>query len=272
MQKTNPIRQVWDYRGLIGNFALREIRGQYKGSALGSLWALASPLAALGTYSLVFGFFLRFPPRTSGNGELHSFPLFLFTALVVWNFFNAVTNGSMGALVGAGPLLRKIYFPAFAPVLGSAIAVFNQTAIEFGLLLFVLAILGNVGWTWLLLPLLIALLAAFAIGIGLFLAMLNARFRDVRHIVGVLLGFLFYSAPIVYPISLVRDKYGAHPWLQIYEWNPITVFVESFRNILWDLTFPGWVHLLYLLAWALVTLCGGWLFFQRRARDVSEDL
>jgi ABC-type polysaccharide/polyol phosphate export permease len=271
-QTANPFAQVWSYRGLIGNFASRELKGQYKGSALGSLWSLVNPLASLAIYSLVFGFFLRFPPRVSGNGELASFPLFLFTALVVWNFFHAVTTRSMGALIGAGPLLRKIYFPPFAPVLGSAIAVLNQTAIEFGLLLIVLAILGNVSWTWLLLPVLLVLLAGFALGIGLFLSMLNARYRDVNHIVTVVLSFFFYTAPIVYPISMVQEKYDAHPWLEIYEWNPLTVFVESFRNILWDLEFPGWGNMGYMLAWSAVVLIVGWTFFQRRARDVSEEL
>lgn len=157
-------------------------------------------------------------------------------------------------------------------MIGAALAVANQTAIEFGLLLIVLAIFGNIGWTWLLLPILIAMLAAFALGIGLFLSMVNARYRDVKHIVAVVLSFFFYTAPIVYPISMVRDKYDAHPWLQIYEWNPLTVFVESFRNILWDLQFPGWANMGYMLALSAIVLLGGWVFFQRRARDVSEDL
>lgn len=269
---TRSLADAWRYRGLIGNFANRELKGKYKGSVLGSAWALINPLATLAVYSLVFGFLLRFNPRVAGNGQLDSFPIYLFTALVIWNFFSAVATGGMGALTGAGPLLRKIYFPPFAPVAGAALAVLNQTAIEFGLLFVVLVIVGNISWTVLLTPVLLLLMALFSLGIGLMLAMLNAKFRDTNYIVGVLIGLIFYSAPIIYPIELVRTHYDANPWLRLYEYNPITVFVESFRNILWDLRFPGWGNLLYLFVVSLVVFAVGWTYFQRRSPDVSEDL
>lgn len=272
MRVNESIRQVWDYRGLIGNFAMREVKGQYRGSLLGSLWSLINPLATLAIYSLVFGFFLRFPARTAGDGELSSFPIYLFTALVVWNYFNAIVTGSMGSLIAAGPLLRKIYFPPFAPVLGSGLAVLQQTAVEFGLLIVVLLIAGNISWTLVFLPLLFVFITAFSLGIGLMLAMINARYRDLNYIVTVTLSFLFYTAPIIYPIEFVRDKYDEHPWLRIYEWNPLTVFVESFRNILWDLQAPSWGNLLYMFVVSAAVLWVGWRFFQRRAQDVSEDL
>jgi ABC-2 type transport system permease protein len=269
---TQSLREVWQYRGLIGNFANREIKGKYKGSLLGSAWSLINPLATLATYSLVFGFILRFPTPVAGNGSLTSFPIYLFTALVVWNFFHAVTTSGMSALVGAGPLLRKIHFPPYAPVFGSALAVLNQTAIEFGLLFLVFLVVANIGWTILMVPVLLVLLAAFALGLGLLLAIANARFRDVSYIVTVLLGLLFYASPIIYPITLVTELYAEHPWLRIYEYNPITSFVEAFRDVLWDLEFPGWGRLTYLAAVSLVVLVGGWYFFQRKAADVSEEL
>ena len=265
-------RDVWRYRGLIGNFASREIKGKYKRSVLGSAWSLLNPMATLAIYSIVFGFIIKFPIRPAGNGTLQSFPVYLFTALVVWNFFNSMVLDSMSSLVGAGSLLRKIYFPPFAPVMGSGLAVLNQTAIEFGVLLIVYVVTMNMSWTILFLPLLLVFLAAFSLGVGMFLSMLNARFRDVNYIITVLLNFLFYSAPIIYPVELVRDKYAAYPWLQIYEYNPITVFVESFRAIMWDLKFPGWGNLIYMFVVSGVVLIGGWAFFQRRARDVSEEL
>ena len=269
---TQSVRAVWEYRGLIGNFARREIKGKYKGSLLGSAWSLLNPLATLATYSLVFGFILRFPTPVAGNGELTSFPIYLFTALVVWNFFHSVTTSGMAALVGAGPLLRKIHFPPFAPVMGSALAVLNQTAIEFGLLFVVFVVVMNVGWTVLLVPVLLVLLAAFALGLALLLAILNARFRDVAYIVTVVLGLLFYASPIIYPITLVTDLYATYPWLKAYEYNPITSFVEAFRDVLWDLDFPGWGRLAYLSVVSFGLLAIGWTYFERKAADVSEEL
>jgi ABC-type polysaccharide/polyol phosphate export permease len=269
---TQSVRAVWRYRGLIGNFANREIKGKYKGSLLGSTWSLLNPLATLAIYSLVFGFIIRFPTPVAGNGSLTNFTIYLFTALVVWNFFQSVTSSGMGALVMAGPLLRKIYFPPFAPVLGSAGAVLNQTAIEFALLFVVYIVVGNVSWTFLLAPVLLALLAAFSLGIGLFLALANARFRDVSYIVTVLLSLLFYLSPIIYPISLVTDLYAEYPWLRLYEYNPVTAFIEAFRSVLWNLELPSWGELAYLTAVSLLVLVAGWTFFQRKSLDVSEEL
>jgi ABC-2 type transport system permease protein len=264
--------EVWRYRGLVADFARRELKGKYKGSVLGSLWALVNPLATLAIYSLVFGFFLRFTPPVGGNGSLQSFPIYLFTGLVVWNFFLAVATGSMQALIGAGPLLRKIYFPPFAPVIGNALATIQQTAIELGLLLFVFVLAWNVGWTVLLLPVLLLLLAAFSLGVGLLLAMLNARLRDINYIVQVIFNLLFYAAPIIYPIAFVTDRYDEHPWLRVYELNPITSFVEAFRDVLYDLTLPPLWQLGYLVLISAGMLAVGWRFFQSRAADVSEEL
>lgn len=264
--------EVWRYRGLIADFARRELKGKYKGSVLGSFWALVNPLATLAVYSLVFGFFLRFSPPVAGNGHLDNFPLYLFTGLVVWNSFYAVSTGAMGSLIGAGPLLRKIYFPPFAPVVGNGLATLQQTGIELGLLLLVYAILLNVGWTVFLLPVLVVLLAAFSMGVGLLLAMLNARLRDINYIVQVVLNLLFYAAPIVYPITLVTQRYQEHPWLRIYEFNPITTFVEAFRDVLWDLRLPPLWQLGYLAGISVGVLYLGWRFFQSRAADVSEEL
>ena len=269
---THSVRAVWQYRGLIGNFANREIKGKYKGSLLGSAWSLINPLATLAIYSLVFGFIIRFPTPVAGNGQLTNFTVYLFTALVVWNFFQSITTSGMGALVMAGSLLRKIYFPPFAPVLGSASAVLNQTAIEFGLLFLVYVVVGNIGWTFLLAPVLLVLLAAFSLGIGMVLAIANARFRDVSYIVTVLLSLLFYLSPIIYPISLVTEQYDEHPWLRLYEYNPITAFIEAFRSVLWDLEVPAWSELAYLATLSVLLLAVGWTFFQAKSVDVSEEL
>ena len=269
---TQSVRAVWQYRGLIGNFANREIKGKYKGSLLGSAWSLLNPLATLAIYSLVFGFIIRFPTPVAGNGQLTNFTVYLFTALVVWNFFQSITTSGMGALVMAGSLLRKIYFPPFAPVLGSAGAVLNQTAIEFGLLLVVYVVVGNIGWTFLLAPVLLVLLAAFSLGIGMVLAIANARFRDVSYIVTVLLSLLFYMSPIIYPISLVTEQYDEHPWLRLYEYNPITAFIEAFRSVLWHLEVPEWSQLAYLATLSVLLLAAGWTFFQAKSVDVSEEL
>jgi ABC-type polysaccharide/polyol phosphate export permease len=263
---------AWRYRGLVGNFAQREMKAKYKGSVLGWTWSLVNPLATLAIYATVFGFFLKFTPPVAGNGELQNFAVYLFTGLVVWNFLFAVVTGSMQSLLGAGPLLRKVYFPPFTPIAGNALAVLAQTGIELGLLVATYVVLDNVGLSIVVVPLLVALLTAFSLGCGLALAMLNARYRDIAYIVAVLLNLMFYAVPIVYPISKVQELYEAHPWLRVYEWNPVTQFVEGFRDALYQLELPSLGRMTYLTVVSVGALVLGWAYFQRAAADVSEEL
>jgi ABC-type polysaccharide/polyol phosphate export permease len=263
--------EVWQFRGLIGNFAQRELKSKYKGSVVGWAWSLINPIVTLGIYTLVFGVFLGATPPEMGNGQ-QIFALYLFTGLVVWNFFNQVAQGSMVALLSNGPLLRKIYFPAFSPVAGNILAIGMQSLIELGLLLVVYAVLGNLYWTALFLPVVVALVVAFSVGAGFFLAALNAHYRDVSYIVQVGLNLVFYATPIIYPISLVEQYYPAHPWARLYELNPITQFVELMREILYANVAPSPTRLAYAAVVSLLVLVGGWTFFQRRSRDLSEVL
>jgi ABC-type polysaccharide/polyol phosphate export permease len=263
--------EVWQFRGLIGNFAQRELKSKYKGSAVGWTWSLINPLVTLGVYTLVFGVFLGATPPAMGNGQ-HIFALYLFTGLVLWNFINQVVQGSMIALLSNGPLLRKIYFPAFAPVAGSILAIGMQSLIELALLLVVFAVLGNLSWTLIFLPIVVLFVVAFSVGAGFMLAALNAKYRDVSYLVAVALNLLFYATPIIYPITLVEHYYPDHPWARLYELNPVTQFVELAREVLYVTQVPSPTRLAYAGVVSLVVLGVGWNFFQRRSRDLSEVL
>ena len=278
---------VWMHRALVGNFARRELKAKYKGSVLGSLWSMVNPLATLGVYTLIFGFFLKFQPPTAGNGHLHNFAIYLFTALVCWNMFFGLLTGTMGSLIAAGGLLRKVYFPASAPVFGAALATLNQTAIEMGLLIVAYILLGNISWTVLFVPFFLILLFAFSLGAGLALSVVNARYRDVAYLVSIWLQLMFYMEPIVYPKSQidahikgfqtsdVHQTIGtapAHPWLHIYYWNPLTQFIEAFRNCFYDLKIPSWENFVSLTIWSFGLLAVGWWLFERGAREVAEEL
>src|SRR3954471_13319753 len=179
--------ELWGYRGLIGNLAQRELKAKYKRSLLGWAWSLINPATTLLIYTVVFGTLLKVKPPTAGNGHTESFALFLFAALVVWNFFNAVVTGSMGALIGAGPLLRRVYFPAECPPIANMLATLTQTVLEIVILLLVLVIVGNLSWTVLLFPVLLLLLALFSMGIGLVASLLNVYYRDVNYLVTIVM-------------------------------------------------------------------------------------
>jgi ABC-type polysaccharide/polyol phosphate export permease len=265
------VTEVWGYRGLIGNLAQRELKSRYKRSVLGWMWSLINPASSLLIYTLVFGTVLRIPPPTAGNGTLNNFALYLFSALIIWNFFNAVVVGSMGSLIGAGPLLKKVYFPPECPAIANVLTVLSQTVIEALILVLVMVIVGNTAWTFLLFPYLLVLLAMFSMGIGLVLSLLNVYLRDINYLVGIGMNLLFYGTPIVYPITLVEKN--APDWaLWLVRLNPLTQFVGASQQIFYLLEVPSPSRLLGLTAVSVVTCVGGWMLFSAKSKDVSEEL
>ncbi|MCL6538766.1 MAG: ABC transporter permease [Acidothermus sp.] len=263
--------ELWRYRGLIGNFASRELKSKYKHSVLGWAWSLINPAATLAIFTVVFSTIFRAQPPAAHNG-MTSYVVYLFIGLVVWNFFNNIVNGNMAALVGAGSLLKKIYFPPYAPVLGNSLSALVQTAIEFVVLLGVLLGVGNGWWSFLLTPVLLALLLVFATGIGLIFALLNAFYRDVSYLVGVVLQLIFYATPVIWPPDLLLAHRHGELALHVLQVSPLYQFVEAFRDILWRDVVPSPSRWGWLLLASAVSIGVGLVVFIRGSRDVSEEL
>jgi ABC-type polysaccharide/polyol phosphate export permease len=265
------IGRVWRSRGLIGHLAQRELKSKYKRSVLGWLWSLINPAAMILIYTVVFGTIMAIDPPIAGNGHTKSFALYLFSALVIWNFFNAVVTGSMGALIGGGALLKKVYFPPECPAIANALTSLIQTGLEALILIGVMVAVGNVSWTFLLFPPLLFFLALFALGAGLVLSIFNVYLRDINYLVGIAMNLLFYGTPIVYPFDLIKKN--APQWVENVIWaNPLTHFVGASQEIFYLHDPPSAGRMIYLVVVSLVTFVGGWLIFVRTARDVSEEL
>lgn len=269
---TSTMAELWTYRSLIGNLASREIKVKYKRSILGWLWSLINPATQLLTYTLVFGYFFKAQPPVAGNGQLRNYSIYLFTGLVTWNFFSNIVNGCMNAMVGAGPLMKKVYFPPVCAPIATTLAVLAQTAVEFGILAAVFVIAGNIGFSIvLLLPLLVALLV-FSLGVGLALSVYNVYYRDVGYLVGVGLNLLFYATPIIFTLDLVPARVGPIPVLRIVRLNPLTQFVGAVRDVMYDLQVPSLARSAGIVVASLLALVVGWALFHRKAADISEEL
>jgi ABC-type polysaccharide/polyol phosphate export permease len=269
---STTVGEVWGFRTLVWNFAQRELKGKYKRSTLGWAWSLINPVATLLIYTVVFATIFKADPPGLGNGDRGNYTLFLFSGLVLWNFFSNTVNGAMASLISVGPLLRKIYFPPFAPVAGGLLANGVQSLIEVGVLLVVMIALVNVSFTLLLVPLLLVLLALFALGIGLVLSVWNVYYRDVSYLVGLGLQLIFYATPIIYPPSFIPEHAHGVPLRQLLELNPMSQFVSAFRAVVYDLRVPSFAQLGGLVLMSVLSVTIGWWVFHRRARDVSEEL
>lgn len=267
------VTQLWAYRNLIYNLAQRELRSRYKKSILGWLWSLINPASTLLIYSLVFGVFLKqTPPTPAANGHTTVYALYLFAGLWVWNFFNGTVVGSIAALQASGPLLNKVYFPPACPAVANTATVLLQAFIESAILAVVMLLLGNVGWSVVLFPLLIVLVTLFSLGIGLALSVYNVFYRDVAYLVTIGMNLLFYATPIIYPITAVPEEAKGIPLQRIFELNPIAQFVEWSRDIFWNNSWPSLASFFGMIAVSIVTFVIGLAIFNRKSRDIAQEL
>jgi ABC-type polysaccharide/polyol phosphate export permease len=263
---------IWRQWNLVWNFAQRDLKSKFKGAALGWAWSLVVPLATLGIYTVVFSVVFRAEPPDMGNGNEGIFVVFLFAGLTAWTFFSSTINAGISGLIGTGALLKKIYFPSYAPVLGAGVAVGVQSLIELGIYVVVLAFLGNLGWTFLLVPVWAALFAVFSAALATTFAILNVYMRDLAHLVAIGLQLLFYATPIIYPLTLVPESVRGFPLRAVIEWSPISQFVHVFRDITYGLSPGAWTSWLGLLGWTLAALALSSLVYKRRGGDLGEEL
>ncbi len=264
-------------RELTINLTLRELRGKYKRSVLGWTWSLINPLATVLIYSLVFAFFLKIQPPVGHPSGLHNFALFLLCGLLPWNFLSGAMTESMGALLGNGNLIKKVYFPREVLIVATVAALLVSFLIELGVLMVILLAFGNMVVPWIpALLVLVAIQTVFVLGIGLVLSVANVYFRDMRHLIAILLQALFYTAPIVYPIRLVPKEatvFGHEIALRyVYELNPLVRFLTAYRDVLYDLRFPAVGDIAYLVVWAAASLAIGLWVFSRLDGRLAEEV
>lgn len=225
-------REAWQYRELFYFLAWRDVKVRYKQTALGALWAVIQPFFTMIVFTLLFGQLANIP----SNGAPR--PLFYFTALLPWTYLSSTVNTAGMSLVGNAGLLSKIYFPRV--ILPSAAALSGLLDFFIGstfLTAFMVYYRIPVGWNLLLWPFLVVLLVALTLGVGMFLAALNVRFRDVKYAIPFGIQLWLFVSPIIYPASMVPERYQ---WLLAL--NPLSGLIEGFRHavvptlpIHWDL-------------------------------------
>jgi len=270
--------EIWAYRNLTYNLAQRELKVRYKKSLLGWLWSLINPLSMLYIYTVVFGVFLKGDPPAMGNENVRFFAspkvygLYLFSGLYVWNYFSGTVQGAIDSLKNSGHLMNKVYFPPECPVIATTATVALQAFIEGGLLAIIMILIGNVGWTFLLFPVILVFTGMFAVGIGMALSVYNVYYRDVGYLVGIGMNLLFYATPIIYPISLVPTEAWGLPLQKIMSFNPVYRFVLISRDAFYTLQWPTLWTLITVVIGSLLVFFAGWKLFLRKARNITEEL
>ncbi len=257
---------------LIWAFAIRDLKGRFTATALGWIWTLIVPLATVFIYSLVFAVIFRAQAPPMGNGHEGVFAVWFFCGLVTWNLFAQTVNACIGSIVGMGPMMQKVYIPSYVPVFAAAITSLIERLLEAAVMLILMLVFFNVGWTWLLYPLVLVVTALFATCLGYSLAVSYVRFRDTGQIMAILLQMWFFVTPVIYPIDLIPEEVRGIPLRALIELNPMTALVQMSRDLIYGLTLPGPKTIAYVVGWTLLAAGAAAFIHRRWGQDLSEEI
>ena len=263
------LAELWSRRELLRELSLRELRARYRGTVLGQLWSLVNPLASMLMYTAVFGYLLKIQVPPGDPSGLDLFAVWLLCGLLPWTFLSRSVDSGMGALVVNAGLVKKVWFPRSILVISLIASWLVTFATEVLVLVAVLVVAGQMFaplWALAALPVL-ALLALFCCGVGLFLSVLNVYFRDTTQLVAIGMQVWFYATPVVYPVSLVPEGLRT-----VYGLNPMYRFTACLRSLLYDGRLPRWQDLLACTVAAVVTAVAGWWTFRRFEPRLAEEL
>lgn len=257
---------LWGYRGFVLESVKREFQSQYTNTALGALWAIIKPLSMVFVYTIIFSQIMQ--AKLPGVTSQFAYSVYLCAGVLTWGLFAETVGKLQNVFLENSNLLKKINFPRLClPV----IVVVNQSLnfiIIFGLFTIFLAVMGQfpgVVYLWLI-PLLL-LQTAFAVGLGVTLGVLNVFFRDIGQFFTVALQFWFWLTPVVYPLSILPSE-----WQRIIQYNPMTLLVTAYQQVLVNGQSPQWQTLWPVMAAAFVLCVVGLRLFRQHSGEMVDEL
>lgn len=256
------LQEVWSKRELLAWLGWRDLTVRYRQTVIGILWAVIQPVAMMLLFTATFGILVRVP------SDNLPYSVLVLSGLVPWALLSSVVSAAASSLVSNASLISKVYFARIILVLSYAIAPFVDYLIALLILLALLAWFGiTPSMNVVLLPGFGLLIALTALGPGLWFATLNVRFRDVRFVVPFLLQLGMFTTPVVYPISLVPEKY-----LNFYSLNPGVFLVEGFRYLLFGSATVTAVAAISWLTFALVAFLSGAMYLRAEEKSFADQI
>jgi lipopolysaccharide transport system permease protein len=244
-------RDSYRYWELIWALALKELKIRYKRSVLGFMWALLNPALLMLVLTVVFSTIMRF--------NIPNYAIFLLSVLLPWTFFSQSLSYSVEAIVGNGDLIKKVAVPKLVfPMAALVSNIINLLLSLIPLAILVLLMRHPFYWTWLYLPVPVLALAIFTLGVSFFFAVANVFYRDVAHILQIVLSAWFYLTPIIYPLDLIPQKYR---WF--FKLNPIIYVINGFRLSVYYGQLPHLQSIVASFVCAFLSLFIGYSLFRR---------
>ena len=256
------LAELFRFKDLLLEFANRDVKLRYRQTLLGIIWVVLQPLCAAGLLYFAFRVVAGLEPPQGAP-----FFLFTFAGLLVWNLFSATLTRASGSMVGNSYLVSKVYFPRLILPLSGTIATLIDFAVSFGLLVMLMALYGVApGVAIVTLPIWIALALCLALGLGLIAAALTVEYRDVQHMLPVVVPFLLYASPVAYDVAQIAPSYRD----AFYLFNPLASILAGFRWSVLGTPPPPPMFILWSASVAAVVFMFGAAAFRRTERKFAD--
>ncbi|MCX6809787.1 MAG: ABC transporter permease [Candidatus Berkelbacteria bacterium] len=255
--------EIWRFRELLYVFAWRDIKVRYKQTFVGVAWAIFQPFITMVIFTVIFGRLAKVP------SEGAPYPIFVYSGLLFWNYFSGALTAASDCLVANESIVKKVYFPRLLLPVSTAVTPLIDFAFAFLILVgmmiyyhFTPSLLGVV-----MIPVLLLISLVASSGLGLFLAAVNAKFRDVRYVLPFSIQILMYVTPVIYPVSIIPPKYQ---WLIFL--NPMTGVINCARSLLLHTGAMDWTQFLISTAVGFGLLILGVTYFRKTERFFADIL
>ena len=254
------IKGIWEFKYLIYNLVLRDLKVKYKGSTLGFLWSLLNPLLMIVVYTVAFKYVMKI--------KVPNFPIFLFSALLPWNFLSSTLSMGVTSITENSNLVKKVYFPREVLPLSIVLVNLFHFCLSFLVLIPALLFFKIIpGFSFLFLVVIVFFQTLFVLGLTLLASALDVYYKDVKHILEVMLNLWFWLTPIIWPLYLVPEKLQDYVYL-----NPFTAFVQAYRDIILHNQFPKPLILTILVVTGILVFLLGAAVFQKKQRRFAEEI
>jgi len=262
--------QALDYfrrrRELLWRMTVREVQARYRGSWLGPLWSLITPLLLLGVYAFVFSVVFRARWGGSPQSGQADYILTIFGNITLFNLLAESLNAAPGLVVGHANYVKRIVFPLEILPVVRLLACLVNTAISLALFVIATAIVHGLSWTAWLLPLTVLPLALWTLGLTFVLSALGVFVRDIGNLIGLLVTMLLFLSPVFFPIASLPPA-----WQPLLAINPLAGILDNFHRVMLEGLPPDWVSWLLITSLGLVVLLAGLSLFLR-AKSAFADV
>jgi len=246
------LREIIDYRELLGNLIVTELKLRYRNSILGFLWTILNPLFYLLILAVVFSKIMRF--------QIENYTIFLFSGLASWMMIQQTVITATASIVNNQSIIRKVYIPKLLFPLSNVMARFiDHFILIIILFMFMIYFKIHLSWNLFIIPLIVLMHFLFSLGLSLIFSVIYIKIRDVQHIIAIVFQALFFATPIIYSLEILPENY--RPFFLL---NPVYYFIQSFRFPFYYSSFPPLkIFLIAFLLTVFVFAVGFFIFYKK---------